>query len=39
MDVRPWNIALEAKSDLNSGKVIEELCRELQKHVPFAFQE
>lgn len=39
MDFIPWNIALEAKSDLDSGKAIEKLFRELQKHVPFAFQE
>lgn len=39
MSFRPWNTALEAKSDLGSGKAIEELLRELQKHVPFALQE
>lgn len=39
MNCRPWNIALEAQSDLGSGKAIEALLRKLQKHVPFAFQE
>lgn len=29
-----WNRALKAKSDSGSGKAIEEIAKELQKHVP-----
>jgi hypothetical protein len=34
MNSECWNRALKAKSDLGPGKALEELTKELQKHVP-----